>query len=119
MPKIRKATMKRLAEAHKALTRAGGGITWVVGTMYVAIVFAALSLVALPDVIASHNLLITVQWITQSFLQLVLLPIIIVGQNVQGARTEARDIETHDVVMAEHAEIKAIVAAIHATVIDS
>jgi hypothetical protein len=45
-----------------------------------------------------------------------MLPIIIVGQNIQGAKTEARDLETHDAVMAELAEVRAIAAAVHAQV---
>lgn len=101
------------------LNRFGGGITLAVGTMWVAIIFAILSCIALPDVWASHSLVLWIQWITQSFLQLVLLPIIIVGQNVQGAKTEARDVETHDAVMAEHAEIKEILSALHLGVSDA
>jgi hypothetical protein len=49
----------------------------------------------------------------------VLLPIIIVGQNIQGAKTEARDLETHDAVMAELAEVRAIGVAIHSKVHES
>lgn len=105
-----------IAKANAALNKSGGGITLAVGTMWVAILFAILSCIALPDVFAAHSLVLWIQWITQSFLQLVLLPIIIVGQNVQGAKTEARDIETHDAVMAEHAGTQEILAAIHATV---
>jgi hypothetical protein len=62
--------------------------------MWVALAFAVLSCVALPDVIASHSVVLLIQWITQSFLQLVLLPVIIVGQNIQGAVAEARSVQT-------------------------
>ena len=84
----------RLRQADAALVKAGGRITVMVGTMYVAMVFAVLSCLALPDVVAAHSLVLWVQWITQSFLQLVLLPIIIVGQNLQGKASEARSIRT-------------------------
>jgi hypothetical protein len=104
--------MSKLASVNQALTTFGGHVTLRVGTMWMAIGFAALAFVSLPAVIGSHDLIIIVSWVTQSFLQLVLLPVIIVGQNAQGAKTEARDIETHDAVMAEHAEIKEILAAL-------
>lgn len=106
-----------IIKANTALNKSGGNITLAVGTMWVAILFAILSCVALPDVYAAHSLVLWIQWITQSFLQLVLLPIIIVGQNIQGAKTETRDQETHDAVMAEHAETQQILAAIHAQVV--
>lgn len=67
--------------------------------MWVALAFAALALSSVRAVVASGNIIEIVAWVTQSFLQLVLLPIIIVGQNAQGEKTEARDQETHDAVM--------------------
>jgi hypothetical protein len=57
-------------------------ITRIVGTMWTAYVFCALSLVSLPAALASHDPFVIVSWISQSFLQLVLLPIILVGQDV-------------------------------------
>src|SRR5437868_15404897 len=57
-------------------------ITKSVGTMWTAYVFAVLALVSLPAALASHDVIIIVAWTAQTFLQLVLLPIIIVGQNV-------------------------------------
>ena len=91
---------------NAGLEALGEKITQGVGTMWVAIGFSCLALVSLPAVIISGDALVIVAWIAQTFLQLVLLPIIMVGQNVQAKRTEARDQETHDVVMAEHAETK-------------
>jgi hypothetical protein len=76
--------------------------------MWMALAFAALACVSLPAVLATGSVVVIVSWVTQSFLQLVLLPVIIVGQNLQGAKTEARDIETHDTVMSEHAETQEI-----------
>jgi hypothetical protein len=73
-------------------------ITKVVGTMYCAYVFTVIAFVALPAAISDGHLTVLVNWISSNFLQLVLLPIIIVGQNVistaQDARSEA-DHETH------------------------
>ena len=97
-----------------ALDRAGVAIAAHVGTMWAAVLFACLTLVSFPAVITSGSIVGIVQWVGSVFLQLVFLPIIMVGQNVQGARTEARDIETHDAVMAEHAETRQILAELHA-----
>ncbi|MEY4349215.1 MAG: hypothetical protein RL719_512 [Actinomycetota bacterium] len=71
-------------------------ITKKVGTMWAAYAFFALTLVSLPSALASGNALIIVSWVAQTFLQLVLLPIIIVGQNLQAAETEKRAIATYD-----------------------
>jgi uncharacterized membrane protein len=68
--------------------RVGLGITKGVGTMWVAYIFAGLTLFSLPAVIASHNIVIEISWVTQTFLQLVLLPIIIVGQTLQSKHSE-------------------------------
>ena len=75
--------------------RLGLGITTTVGTMWAAYAFAALALVSLPAAITSGSLIIIVAWIAQTFLQLVLLPIIIVGQNIQSAASDARSNATY------------------------
>jgi hypothetical protein len=46
-------------------------------------------------------------------LQLVLLSVIMVGQNVQSKRQEQLVRETHELVRAEHAELRALLAASH------
>ena len=46
--------------------------------------------------------LVIVAWIAQTFLQLVLLPIIIVSQNVQAAATDARALADHETLSAIH-----------------
>lgn len=76
--------------------RIGLGITKRVGTMWAAYIFVALSLVSLPAALASGDTLIIVAWVAQTFLQLVLLPVIIVGQNLQAADAEKRAIATYD-----------------------
>lgn len=70
------------------------GVTEGVGTMWCAYVFAALALVSLPDAIKSGRPAI-VSWIAQTFLQLVLLSIIIVGQNIQSAAADKRSEATY------------------------
>ena len=70
--------------------RIGFGITEILGTMWAAYIFAALTLVSLPAVVISGDPVLIVAWIAQTFLQLVLLPIIIVGQNIQATAAEKR-----------------------------
>ncbi len=76
-------------------------ITGAVGTMWAGYAFAALALVSLPAAIASHDPLVIVAWMAQTFLQLVLLPIIMVGQTMQGEQTEQKINETHQASLAE------------------
>jgi hypothetical protein len=70
-------------------------ITTIVGTMWAAYLFTALALVSLPSAVKSHDKIIIVAWIAQTFLQLVLLPIIIVGQNVQARAADKRSQQTY------------------------
>ena len=65
-------------------------VTAVVGTMICAYLFGALAFVSLPSALNSGALIIIVAWIAQTFLQLVLLPVIIVGQNVQATAADKR-----------------------------
>jgi hypothetical protein len=76
--------------------KVGLTITKGVGTMWAAYAFFALTLVSLPQVIQKGDPVIIVSWIAQTFLQLVLLPIIIVGQNIQAASAEKRAILTYE-----------------------
>jgi hypothetical protein len=70
-------------------------ITTVVGTMWAAYLFTLLALVSLPAAIKSGDRIIIVAWIAQTFLQLVLLPVIIVGQNVQSRAADKRADQTY------------------------
>jgi hypothetical protein len=65
-------------------------ITRSVGTMACAYVFGAIALISLPAAISSGEVIIIVAWIAQTFLQLVLLSIIMVGQSVQSAASDVR-----------------------------
>lgn len=65
-------------------------ITGAVGTMWCAYAFALLALVSLPQVLSSGSLKDLVAWIAQTFLQLVLLSIIIVGQNISQVAADKR-----------------------------
>jgi hypothetical protein len=71
-------------------------ITQGVGTMWCAYAFAALAIVSLPSAISSGSAVTLVSWISQTFLQLVLLSIIIVGQNVLAAAADKRSEATYE-----------------------
>ena len=77
-------------------TRADRFNTWVamkitaaVGTMWCAYVFAAMALISLPAALRG-GVATSITWLAQTFLQLVLLSIIIVGQNIQAASSDER-----------------------------
>ena len=74
----------------------GLAITRRVGTMWAAYIFFGLTLISLPAVIMKGDLVLIVGWVAQTFLQLVLLPIIIVGQNIQAAAAERRAVMTYE-----------------------
>jgi hypothetical protein len=76
--------------------RIGLAVTKRVGTMWAAYLFFGLSLVSMPAALASGNVIVIVSWVAQTFLQLVLLPIIIVGQNIQAKASDERAIATYD-----------------------
>ena len=76
--------------------RIGLAVTKRVGTMWAAYLFFGLSLVSLPAALSSGNEIVIVSWIAQTFLQLVLLPIIIVGQNIQAKASDERAIATYE-----------------------
>ena len=90
-------------------SRLGVAITSAVGSMWAAYAFAVLALGSLPAILtqAFHlhvfpswlinaSLIDLVAWVSSYFLQLVLLPIIIVGQNVQSQAADARASKTFE-----------------------
>jgi hypothetical protein len=88
--------------------RFGLKVTLVVGTMWCAYIFTIVALFALPSAIHQGTYYIVV-WLSSSFLQLVLLPIIIVGQNIQAKAADKRSEETYkdaEAVLKESEEIQ-------------
>ena len=69
-------------------------ITNAVGTMWCAYAFALLALISLPDAIKAGTAAL-VAWIAQTFLQLVLLSIIMVGQKVSAAASDKQAFQTY------------------------
>lgn len=93
-------------------------ITAGVATMWCAYLFAIIALISLPNAIKSGDTLVIVSWIAQTFLQLVLLSIIMVGQTISSAKVEQTINETHEVSLIELAELKVISADIHRVIKD-
>jgi hypothetical protein len=80
-------------------------ITKRVGTMWAAYVFVLIALVSFPQALQAFlqgDTVTGITWLSQSFLQLVLLPIIIVGQNVISASQDARAETDHETLTALH-----------------
>jgi hypothetical protein len=83
-------------------------ITKTVGSMWCAYVFAAIALYGLPAALRPGGEGL-VSWIAQTFLQLVLLSIIIVGQDVQTQASDARAAKTfEDVEAVKDAQVQAL-----------
>lgn len=84
-------------------------ITNNVGTMSCFWIFCVIALLALPaalveahvvsatiGLIGEAGFVILVQWLAQSFIQLVLLPALMVGQNLQNVAADARSAKTFE-----------------------
>ena len=90
---------KEFMERHRAEiagfnNRLAVSITNIVGTMWCAYAFAILALVSLPEAIRSGTSAL-VAWIAQTFLQLVLLSIIMVGQKVAAEKSDRQLEQTY------------------------
>jgi hypothetical protein len=70
------------------------GITNIVGTMWCAYAFAILALISLPEAIRAGTSTL-IGWVAQTFLQLVLLSIIMVGQKVAAAKSDRQLEQTY------------------------
>jgi hypothetical protein len=96
---------RRVAEVEGFNAKFAVIITSGVGTMACAYLFALIALISLPAILIQANvlksnevptfftkpgLILIVSWIAQTFLQLVLLSIILVGQRVQSSASDAR-----------------------------
>ena len=107
-------------------------VTSGVATMWCAYLFAGIALISLPKALQSGDSIVIVSWVAQTFLQLVLLSIIMVGQKVQSQKVEETINDTHTASLAEFElakeartiaheelkELKAISQEMHALVRD-
>ena len=69
-------------------------ITDAVSTMWCAYVFAGIALISLPSALQAGTAA-TISWIAQTFLQLVLLSVIMVGQKVAAAASDKQAFQTY------------------------
>ena len=90
--------MNRISEFNR---RVAEKITAVVSTMWCAYIFAGVALISLPAAIKTESVVVIVGWIAQTFLQLVLLSIIMVGQKRSAESVEKMISETHEAALAE------------------
>ena len=88
-------------------------VTKVVGTMYCAYAFTLIALVALPAALAQGSPTVLVNWLSSNFLQLVLLPIILVGQSVISKAQDARAEADHETLTALHELSKLQIDILH------
>ena len=86
-------------------------ITNAVSTMWCAYAFACIAFISLP--IAIHGGTSTIiSWIAQTFLQLVLLSVIMVGQKVAAKASDRRAIQTYkdaEAILKMHAELHELI----------
>ncbi len=114
---VKTADQRRLHHPNPIVrfnARFGLGITIVVGTMWCAYAFTGIALISAPSAFRSGNLLTIIAWIAQTFLQLVLLPVIIVGQNIQAKAADLRSESTYkdaDALLHEAQQIQDHLAA--------
>src|SRR5260221_4720431 len=91
----RKEFMRRhRAEIAGFNNRLAVSITNIVGTMWCAYAFAILALISLPEAFRGGTASL-VAWVAQTFLQLVLLSIIMVGQKVAAAASDKQAFQTY------------------------
>ena len=121
-----------MSKIDKFNTALAAKITGGVATMWCAYIFAAIAFISLPAALKTGNAITIVAWVAQTFLQLVLLSIIMVGQNVASAAVEQKINETHTASLGEFelakearelankelAELKEIAAEIHRVIRD-
>lgn len=102
---------------HEAEQKAGGvntriavALTKSVGTMWTAYTFMGLAIIGLAAILGLLTPIVAllVVWISQTFLQLVLLPVIMVGQNVLGRKAELQADEQFNTTMTSYNDIERI-----------
>lgn len=97
-PHIARRKLEGVATTAKEHTGFNGwlavNITNTVATMWCAYAFAILALISLPDAIKTGTSAL-IAWIAQTFLQLVLLSIIMVGQKVAARASDKQALQTY------------------------
>src|SRR5579863_9161279 len=84
-----------VAKANGVNAKIAVFLTNIVGSMWCAYIFAVIAFIGLRPALKPGGEGI-IAWIAQTFLQLVLLSVIMVGQNVQSVASDARSQHTYD-----------------------
>jgi uncharacterized membrane protein len=106
--------VNRLHQAELAAsgfnTRLAVALTKSVGTMWTAYIFMVLAIIGLFGLLGWLNpfTFLLATWVSQQFLQLVLLPVIMVGQNVLGRKAELLADEQFRTTMSTYHDIEQI-----------
>src|ERR1700730_4768842 len=99
-----------LHEAEKAASglnqKIAIGLTKGVGTMICAYIFAILAIIGFPGFQATPTAY--VQWTSQTFIQLVMLSVIMVGQSVLGRKQELQSDEQYRTTMSTYHDIEQV-----------
>lgn len=100
MPHLTHRTVTRVADqldrgnaVARFNTAVALGVTKAVGSMWCAYAFCLLALSGLPQALSPGGAGL-VSWVAQTFIQLVLLSVIMVGQNVQAKAADKRSEDT-------------------------
>ena len=88
---------KKHEESLSPIDKIALKITGFVGTMSCAALFTLIALVSLPSAIRTGDIITIISWIAQTFLQLVLLSIIMVGQNLQSRHSQKHASMNYDI----------------------
>jgi hypothetical protein len=104
-------------ELHAAEKRAEGvntgiaiTLTRTVGSMWTAYAFVVLAIIGLLGILGllPEQVALLVAWTSQTLIQLVLLPVIMVGQNVLGRKAELQADEAFNTTMSTYHDIEQI-----------
>ncbi len=112
--------LRNVNDVHQAEqginTRIAVALTRIVGSMPTAYVFVALALVGLCAILGWFNPLVAllVAWLSQTLIQLVLLPVIMVGQNVLSRHQELQADEMFATTEKSYHDIEQIIQHLEA-----
>jgi uncharacterized membrane protein len=109
---IRNVNLLHKAEqaAEGANTKIAIALTQTVGTMWTAYTFVLLAVIGLFAILGWLDPVVAllVAWTSQTLIQLVLLPVIMVGQNVLGRKSELQADEQFNTTMSTYHDIEQI-----------
>jgi len=102
---LHRATLKGINEQVAVF------LTRTVGSMWMAYAFVLIAIIGLFSILGvlSPTIALLVAWASQTFIQLVLLPVIMVGQNVLSRHAELQSDETFATTQKSFADIEHII----------